>query len=52
MAINSNDYDVEQLKRDMRELKFENRVQTIAVVLLFFFGVSTIYDIVKKNKNG
>lgn len=50
MTLNDNEYDVQQLKRDMRELKFENRVQTIAVILLFFFGVATIRDIIKNRK--
>ena len=43
-------YDTEKLKKDMRELKFENRIQTVAVLLFFFFGVATIYDIAKRVK--
>lgn len=48
-------YTNEQLRKDIEELKegnkiqkFESRVQTIAVVLIFFFGVATIHDIFKK----
>jgi len=41
------EYNTTQLKKDMQELKFENRIQTIAVILLFFFGVATIRDILK-----
>ncbi len=40
-------YTTDELKKDMVELKFENRVQTLAVLLFFFFGVATIYDLKK-----
>lgn len=42
------EYTNEQLHKDIEELKFENRVQTLAVVMLFLFGISTIHDIIKK----
>lgn len=44
------EYTPDQMKKDMRELKIENRVQTIAVLVFFFFGVATITDIIKKSK--
>jgi hypothetical protein len=34
-------------KRDIDELKWSNRVQTIAVVLLFFWGINSIKDLTK-----
>jgi hypothetical protein len=40
----------EQYKKDMAELKFENRVQTLAVLVLFFFGVSQLSDLKNKLK--
>lgn len=36
-------------KKDIDELKWENRIQTIAVVLVFFWGVNTIKDLTKSN---
>ena len=44
------DQDYEKLQKDMFELKVENRIQTVAVLLFFFFGVATVYDIHKKLK--
>ena len=44
---NNENYTISQLKQDMKELKVENRIQTIAVLVLFFFGISTIYDLTK-----
>lgn len=41
-------YSNQNLKKDIDELKLENRIQTIAVVLFFFFGIATLTDIVKK----
>jgi hypothetical protein len=43
-------YDEDKLKKDMRELKIENRIQTVAVILFFFFGIATIADIYRKIK--
>jgi len=40
----------EQYKRDMLELKFENRLQTLAILVFFFFGIATLSDISKKIK--
>lgn len=34
-------------KKDIDELKWENRIQTIAVILVFFWGVNTIKDLTK-----
>jgi len=42
----------DELKRDIKLIKLENHVQTAAVLLFFFFGVATIYDIHKKIKHG
>jgi hypothetical protein len=47
----NDNYNINELEKDMKLLKFQSRIQTIAVVLLFFFGVATIRDILK-NKNG
>ena len=41
-------YTAEQLKRDMTEVVWENRIQTIAVLVFFFFGVATLNDIAKR----
>ena len=43
----SAEYTSEQMKHDMSVLKLENAIQTIAVVLAFFWGVTTIRDILK-----
>ncbi len=43
-------YTNEELKKDMRILKMENHIQTAAVILFFFFGIATLYDIRKKIK--
>jgi hypothetical protein len=51
MQIDETKYPTDKLMKDMHELKVENRIQTIAVVLFFFFGVATIYDISNKIKN-
>ena len=50
MQIDETKYSTDKLIQDMHELKVENRIQTVAVVLFFFFGVATIYDISKKLK--
>lgn len=43
-------YSNEQLQKDMNELKLENRIQTLAVFLLFVFGVSTLSQLKNKIK--
>lgn len=43
-------YSTDRLEKDMLELKIESRIQTVAIILFFFFGVSTIRDLVKKGK--
>ncbi len=50
VSMENKEYTTADLKKDMYELKVENRIQTVAVVLFFFFGVATIYDISKKIK--
>ena len=45
--MENDNYDLIQLKKDMKELKVENRIQTVAVLVLFFFGISTIYDLTR-----
>ena len=47
--MNETDYNASQLKKDIYELKIENRIQTIAVLLFFFLGVATIHDLIKNN---
>lgn len=44
------EYTHAQMKRDMNELKWESRIQTVAVILLFFWGIATVNDIIKKSK--
>lgn len=41
-------YTLEKLQKDMEILKAENAIQTIAVIALFLFGISTINDLTKK----
>ena len=41
-------YDNTKLEKDIKELKIENRIQTFAVILVFFFGIVTIMDLFKK----
>lgn len=36
------------VKTDMAELKWENRMQTVFVLLAFFFGVVSIHNLIKK----
>ena len=43
-------YTNEDLRKDIVELKVENRIQTLAVVVFFFFGVATVYDLSKRLK--
>lgn len=42
--------DNNKLLRDNKILKVENFIQTFAVIALFFFGVATVHDIVKKGR--
>lgn len=44
------EYTNEELKKDMKILKFQNTIQTVAVLIFFFFGISTITDLTKKIK--
>jgi hypothetical protein len=41
-------YNSKDFKRDMKEIVWENRIQTLAVILIFFFGIETLKDIAKK----
>ena len=43
-------YTNEDLRKDIVELKVENRTQTLAVIVFFFFGVATVYDLSKRLK--
>jgi hypothetical protein len=43
-------YTNEDLRKDIVELKVENRIQTLAVIVFFFFGVATVYDLSKRLK--
>ncbi len=43
-------YTSDQMQKDMRELKIENRIQTVAVLLVFLFGIVTIHDAINKLK--
>ncbi len=48
MKTEDTKYSTEQLAKDMYELKLENRIQTIAVIVLFLFGVSKLSELTKK----
>ncbi len=37
----------EEYRKDMQELKTENRIQTLFVLLAFFFSIISIKDILK-----
>jgi hypothetical protein len=37
-----------EFKRDIKEVVWENRIQTFAVILIFFFGVETLRDLSKR----
>lgn len=40
--------DEKELNKVLDELKWESRIQTVAILLFFFLGVATLKDIVKK----
>jgi hypothetical protein len=46
--MDTNYYNSGEFKRDIKEVVWENRIQTVAVILFFFFGVATLRDIAKK----
>jgi hypothetical protein len=49
MAIDKQDYaNSGELKRDIKEIVWANRIQTVAVILIFFFGVETLRDLSKR----
>lgn len=48
--LTSSIYNDAELKRDMKEVVWENRIQTVAVIAFFFFGVATLTDILKRVK--
>ena len=37
-----------QFKDDIKEIVWENRIQTVAVLLVFFLGVETLRDLSKR----
>jgi hypothetical protein len=39
-----------ELQKQQKELLWENRIQTIALILVFIWGVNTFSDLVKKVK--
>jgi hypothetical protein len=41
-------YTNEQLEKDIKVIKIQNTIQTIAVIVFFFFGIGTINDLMKK----
>jgi len=41
-------YGSEEFKKDMKEVVWENRIQTVALVLMFFLGIETLSDLMKK----
>ena len=41
-------YTNEEYKRDMKEILWQNRLQTIFLVIGFFWGVQTLSDVIKK----
>lgn len=43
-----NYYGSSEFKRDIKEVVWENRIQTVAVILIFFFGIETLKDLSKR----
>lgn len=41
-------YIEKQLENDIKVIKIQNTIQTIAVIVFFFFGIGTINDLMKK----
>lgn len=41
-------YGSSEFKRDIKEVVWENRIQTVAVILIFFFGIETLKDLAKR----
>jgi hypothetical protein len=41
-------YTNEQLEKDIKVIKIQNTIQTIAVIVFFFFGIGTINDLMKR----
>ncbi len=50
MSDTQNNIDWNLLQKQQRELLIENRIQTIAVILVFLWGINTIADLAKKIK--
>ena len=41
-------YIEKELEKDIKVIKIQNAIQTIAVVVFFFFGIGTINDLMKR----
>jgi hypothetical protein len=41
-------YIEKELQKDIKVIKIQNAIQTIAVVVFFFFGIGTINDLMKR----
>jgi len=44
--------DMDEMKKEAKRDKFETRLQTIGLLLVFFFGIATITDLKYKIKKG
>lgn len=44
------DQQYEELKKEIRSIKRGSNVQTAALLLIFFFGISSIADLIEKLK--
>jgi hypothetical protein len=42
--------DIDEIKKDAKRDKIETRIGTVALVLVFFFGIVTFEDLKKKVK--
>ena len=43
--------DMDQMKKDNKQDKIETRMQTIGLLLVFLFGISTLADLTGKIKS-
>ena len=42
--------DVLQMKKESRTQSIESKIQTIALIAVFVFGVATVSDLIRKSK--
>jgi hypothetical protein len=42
--------DVLQMKKESRTQSIESKIQTIALIAVFVFGIATVSDLIRKSK--